>query len=73
MNSNTTKTPIYVYNKNNLELTLSGIFQCIEMVSESDGSKWFRLKKVNIYKTTNPMTDEEYHKEIYKNIKEAQK
>lgn len=73
LNSNTTKTPIYVFIKNKLELTLTGIFQCIEMVSESDGSKWFRLKKVNIYETTNPMTDEEYHKEIYKNIKEAQK
>lgn len=44
-----TQTPIYVFIKNNLELSLTGIFECIEMVTEQDSSKWFRLRKVTTF------------------------
>lgn len=62
---------IYVFIKNDLELFLTGIFKYIEYKEEVDGSKWFRLRKIDSYETTALITEQEYFQEYEKSVTQS--
>lgn len=71
INSSINNVPIYVFIKDGLQLTLSGVFKYIDIFNEQDGAKWFKLKKITSSETDNPMTEEEYQNEMTRNTKKA--
>lgn len=71
INSTKNNIPIFVFIKNGLELTLTGIFKYIDIIHEDDGSKWFKLKKLPSYETNIPITEQEYNNEIRRKIRNA--
>lgn len=50
--------------------TLSGIFNYMDYTSESDGSKWFRLRKTSSLRQS-IISNEEYNQELEKQIKKS--
>ena len=70
---NSNDIPIYVFIKEGTVCTLNGIYKYVEYVVENDGSKWFRLKKINSIDVDVPMTKEEYDNELNKKVEEAKK
>lgn len=70
---NSDNIPIYVFIKEGTVCTLNGIYENVEYVVEDDGSKWFRLKKINSIDADVPMTKEEYDNELNKKVEEAEK
>ncbi|MDF2534444.1 MAG: nuclease [Bacillales bacterium] len=71
INSTQSNVPIYVFIKNDTILTLSGIFGYSDINYEDDGSKWFRLRKIDYYTIENPITDTEYHNDLEKKVAES--
>ncbi|MGG3452275.1 HNH endonuclease signature motif containing protein [Domibacillus aminovorans] len=69
--SNLSTTTIYVFIKNNLNLYLTGIFEYVDYQTEADGSKWFRLRKVDSYDTNAIITEQEYFNELNKSVQQS--
>jgi len=70
---NSKDIPIYVFIKNEQEYKLEGIFKYIEHIVEADDSKWFRLRKIDIKNIDQPITQDQYEKELDKSIKNSTK
>lgn len=71
---NSKDIPIYVFMKDSSNdsngFTLSGIFNYMDYTSESDGSKWFRLRKTSSLRQS-IISNEEYNQELEKQIKKS--
>lgn len=70
-NTRKTNIPIYVFIKEDTQCYLTGIFKYISHHTGSDNSMWFTLGKLDNYKITNPVTAEEYQKELENKIKQS--
>lgn len=70
---NSDNIPIYVFIKEGTVCTLNGIYKYLEYVTEEDGRKWFRLKKINSIDTEKVMTKEEFDNELYKKVTQLKK
>lgn len=64
-------TPIYVFIKEGVKCHLTGIFKYIEYQVNPDGSKWFRLRKIESFETDSIITEQEYFKELDKSVQQA--
>lgn len=69
LNSVNTNTPIYVFQKEGTRLFLQGIFHYeSDHHDPSDGSRWFILQKVSTLTTDKVMTEDEYNRELQKQV-----
>src|SRR5699024_4792648 len=69
LNSVNTNTPIYVFQKEGTRLFLQGIFRYeSDHHDPSDGSRWFILQKVSTLTTDKVMTEDEYNRELQKQV-----
>lgn len=66
---NSEDIPIYVFIKTGTVCKLNGIFKYEKYVTEENGRKWFKLKRVNSIDVNQLMTQEEYNKELYEKVK----
>lgn len=57
---NTQDVPIYVFIKNTSGYELKGIFNLVKAVTESDGKKWFHLRKVDSVPSQVAILEKEY-------------
>ncbi|SDZ79224.1 5-methylcytosine-specific restriction enzyme A [Thalassobacillus cyri] len=74
LNSNTTNTPIYVFQKEGTRLILKGIFRYEkDEYDPEDGSRWFILQKINTISTEKIMTEAEYNQEIQKLVNKSKR
>lgn len=65
---NSKDIPIYVFIKNDTNCYLTGIFEYVKYIIEEDGSKWFRLRKINSINTNRTITLNEYDRELEKQV-----
>lgn len=68
---NSGQTPIYVFIKEDTQCKLVGIFKYLDYYNEPDDSKWFRLEKMDSFNFQNPVTFEEYHNGLEKEVKKS--
>lgn len=63
--------PIYVFIKEDVKCTLTGIFSFLECITEQDDSKWFRLRKVDSLSAKKIVSHAEYEKELERSVRSS--